>query len=195
MAQKRRKEQLMKRRERRLTALCIGGGIGAMLLSLFVCMMIFDIRPDETPVSAPVTTALPYDSTQPFSAGDLTSTQMNDLRANGRMHPPPDRPAARRPHIRQRWPARRQHRRFTRYAALPLPEHLHQFRNHGRPDRRTIQRGDDPLLCAILRESKRRDDRPAAAWAAHRRFRLDHRDPDGADLRLSGRNAGAIQPV
>ncbi|MFR2020258.1 MAG: hypothetical protein ACLS6G_07065 [Christensenellales bacterium] len=40
MAQKRRKEQLMKRRERRLTALCIGGGIGAMLLSLFVCMMI-----------------------------------------------------------------------------------------------------------------------------------------------------------
>ena len=85
MAQKRRKEQLMKRRERRLTALCIGGGIGAMLLSLFVCMMIFDIRPDETPVSAPVTTALPYDSTQPFSAGDLTSTQMNDLRANGRI--------------------------------------------------------------------------------------------------------------
>ncbi len=75
----------MKRRERRLTALCIGGGIGAMLLSLFVCMMIFDIRPDETPVSAPVTTALPYDSTQPFSAGDLTSTQMNDLRANGRI--------------------------------------------------------------------------------------------------------------
>ena len=35
MAQKRRKEQLMKRRERRLTALCIGGGIGAKLLSLF----------------------------------------------------------------------------------------------------------------------------------------------------------------
>lgn len=85
MAQKRRKEQLMKRRERRLTALCFGGGIGAMLLSLFVCMMIFDIRPDETPVSAPVTTALPYDSTQPFSAGDLTSAQMNDLRANGRI--------------------------------------------------------------------------------------------------------------
>ena len=83
MAQKRRKEQLMKRRERRLTALCIGGGIGAMLLSLFVCMMIFDIRPDETPVSAPATTALPYDSTQPFSAGDLTSAQMNDLRSNG----------------------------------------------------------------------------------------------------------------
>lgn len=75
----------MKRRERRLTALCIGGGIGAVLLSLFVCMMIFDIRPDETPVSAPVTTALPYDSTQPFSAGDLTSAQMNDLRANGRI--------------------------------------------------------------------------------------------------------------
>ena len=85
MAQKRRKEHPMKRRERRLTALCIGGGIGAVLLSLFVCMMIFDIRPDETPVSAPVTTALPYDSTQPFSAGDRTSAQMNDLRANGRI--------------------------------------------------------------------------------------------------------------
>ncbi len=50
---KRRKEQLMKRRERRLTALCIGGGIGAMLLSLFVCMMIFDIRPDGHPFPRP----------------------------------------------------------------------------------------------------------------------------------------------
>ena len=85
MAQRRRKEQLMKRRERRLTALCIGGGIGAMLLSLFICIMIFDIRPEETPVSAPAATSLPYDSTQPFSASDLTSAQMNELRANRRM--------------------------------------------------------------------------------------------------------------
>ena len=173
MAQKRRKEQLMKRRERRLTALCIGGGIGAMLLSLFVCMMIFDIRPDETPVSAPVTTALPYDSTQPFSAGDLTSTQMNDLRANGRISVS-DGP-----------------RGVSIGDSLDtlLSRYPRTYTNS------EIQRGDDPLLCAILRESKRRDDRPAAAWAAHRRFRLDHRDPDGADLRLSGRNAGAIQPV
>ena len=36
MAQKRRKEQLMKRRERRLTALCIGGGIGQSRLSMLL---------------------------------------------------------------------------------------------------------------------------------------------------------------
>ena len=73
MAQKRRKEQLMKHRERRLTALCIGGGIGAMLLSLFVCMMIFDIRPDETPVSAPVTTAYPSATARAASASAIHS--------------------------------------------------------------------------------------------------------------------------
>lgn len=85
MAQRRRKEQLMKRRERRLTALCIGGGIGAMLLSLFICIMIFGIQTDTEPVSAPTATALPYDATQPFSVSDLTTAQLNEVRVNGRI--------------------------------------------------------------------------------------------------------------
>ncbi len=85
MAQRRRKEQLMKRRQRRSIILCIVGGISAMLLSLFVCILIFGIPSDSEPVSAPVATLLPYDATQPFTASDLTTAQMNQLRTSGRI--------------------------------------------------------------------------------------------------------------
>ena len=85
MAQRRRKEQLMKRRQRRSIILCIVGGISAMLLSLFVCILIFGIPSDSEPVSAPVATLLPYDATQPFTASDLTAAQMNQLRTSGRI--------------------------------------------------------------------------------------------------------------
>ena len=85
MAQRRRKEQLMKRRQRRSIILCIVGGISAMLLSLFVCILIFGIPSDCEPVSAPVATLLPYDATQPFTASDLTTAQMNQLRTSGRI--------------------------------------------------------------------------------------------------------------
>ncbi len=85
MAQRRRKEQLMKRRQRRSIILCIVGGISAMLFSLFVCILIFGIPSDSEPVSAPVATLLPYDATQPFTASDLTTAQMNQLRTSGRI--------------------------------------------------------------------------------------------------------------
>ena len=85
MAQRRRKEQLMKRRQRRSIILCIVGGISAMLLSLFVCILIFGIPSDSEPVYAPVATLLPYDATQPFTASDLTTAQMNQLRTSGRI--------------------------------------------------------------------------------------------------------------
>ena len=85
MAQRRRKEQLMKRRQRRSIILCIVGGISAMLLSLFVCILIFGIPSDSEPVSAPVATLLPYDATQPFTASDLTTAQMNQLRTSRRI--------------------------------------------------------------------------------------------------------------
>ena len=81
MAQKRRKEQLMKRRERRLTALCIGGGIGAMLLSLFVCMMIFDIGPRGVSIGDSLDTLLsryPSTYTNSKTTGDLTGEQSNE---------------------------------------------------------------------------------------------------------------------
>lgn len=80
MAQRRRKEQLAKQKHRRSILLCIGGGIGAMLLSLIICIIVFGIPSESEPVSAPVSTLIPYDVTQPFSTSDLTSAQMNQLR-------------------------------------------------------------------------------------------------------------------
>ncbi len=85
MAQRRRKEILMKQRQRRITALCIGGGVGAVLLSLVVCLIVFDIGGADAPVSAPVATALPYDAKEPFSVSDLTADQLTQMRNQGRM--------------------------------------------------------------------------------------------------------------
>ena len=85
MAQRRRKEQLMKRKQRQLTIFCIVGGVSAMLLSLIICLIVFDIHPESGKETAPVATALPYDSTKPFTISDLTSSQLNTLRAQGRL--------------------------------------------------------------------------------------------------------------
>lgn len=85
MAQRRRKEQQMKKRQRLITALCIAGGLGAVLLSLFVCILIFNPFADSTPVSAPMATALPYSASEPFSLSDLTASQLTQIRKNGRM--------------------------------------------------------------------------------------------------------------
>ena len=51
MAQRRRKEQLAKQKQRRSILLCIGGGIGAMLLSLIICIIVFGIPSESEPVS------------------------------------------------------------------------------------------------------------------------------------------------
>ncbi|HIU15695.1 MAG TPA: hypothetical protein IAC49_04485 [Candidatus Ventricola intestinavium] len=75
----------MKQRQRRITALCIGGGVGAVLLSLVVCLIVFDIGGADAPVSAPVATALPYDAKEPFSVSDLTADQLTQMRNQGRM--------------------------------------------------------------------------------------------------------------
>lgn len=85
MAQRRRKEQLMKRRQRQLTIFCIVGGISAMLLSFIICLIVFDIHPESGKETAPAATSLPYDSTKPFTISDLTSSQLNTLRAQGRL--------------------------------------------------------------------------------------------------------------
>lgn len=86
MAQQRRREQLLKRRQRKITALCIVGGIGVAVLSLVACLLIFDIGEEAAPVVPPITTSLPYDATQPFSISDLTVTQVSTIRAQGRMN-------------------------------------------------------------------------------------------------------------
>lgn len=85
MAQRRRKEQQMKKQQRIITALCIAGGTGAVLLSLLVCILIFDPFAASAPVSAPVATALPYSASEPFSLSDLTAVQISQIRKNGRM--------------------------------------------------------------------------------------------------------------
>lgn len=85
MAQRRRKEQQIKHQQRIITALCVAGGLGAMLLSLVLCILIFDPFPKETSEVAPQSTALPYDVLTPFSIGDLTTAQISQIRKNGRM--------------------------------------------------------------------------------------------------------------
>lgn len=85
MAQKRRQEQLMKRKQRQITVLCIVGGISAMLLSFIICLIVFDIHPQGHTEAAPTATALPYDAAQPFTINDLTSSQLSTLRAQGRL--------------------------------------------------------------------------------------------------------------
>ena len=85
MAQRRRKEQQMIRRQRIITALCIAGGIGAVLLSVCICILVFNPFAANAPVSAPSATALPYSAAQPFSLSDLTTAQVTQIRKNGRM--------------------------------------------------------------------------------------------------------------
>ena len=85
MAQKRRKERMMKRRQHRITALCIAGGTGAMLLSLVICLLLFDIGGDRAVVTTSESTPMPYDATQPFSISDLTAQQLTQIRAQGRI--------------------------------------------------------------------------------------------------------------
>ena len=85
MAQKRRIEQQMIRRQRIITILCVAGGLGAVLLSFLICILIFNPFAASAPVSAPAATALPYSAAEPFSLGDLTTAQVTQLRKNGRM--------------------------------------------------------------------------------------------------------------
>ena len=85
MAQKRRKEKQMKQQQRLTTLLCIAGGLGAVLLSLIVCLLVFDIAPEPQQAAAPVTASLPYDTAQPFSLSDLTASQLTRIRESGRI--------------------------------------------------------------------------------------------------------------
>ena len=85
MAQRRRKEKQMKKQQQLTTLLCIAGGLGAVLLSLIVSLLIFDITPEVQEAAAPVTASLPYDTAQPFSIADLTASQLTRIRESGRI--------------------------------------------------------------------------------------------------------------
>lgn len=83
MAQKCRKDLMEKRRQQRITLLCIAGGIGAVLLSVLICLIVFDIRLPGDEEAAPEQTAIPYDASLPFSPSDLTGEQLQQLRTQG----------------------------------------------------------------------------------------------------------------
>ena len=86
MAQRRRKRIQQQRRQRMITALCIAGGIGAVAISAFICMIVFGAgMPGSAPVSAPAATALPYEVGDVFSIADLTPEQLSQLREQGRV--------------------------------------------------------------------------------------------------------------
>ncbi len=86
MAQRRRKEQQQKQKQNIITALCVAGGLGAVLLSFALCIVIFDPFHNAAPVSAPANTALPYRERDPFTLADLTAAQIQTIRRDGRMH-------------------------------------------------------------------------------------------------------------
>ena len=75
----------MKQQQQLMTLLCIAGGVGAVLLSLIVCLLVFDVKPATQETAVPVTATLPYDTAQPFSISDLTATQMTRIRESGRI--------------------------------------------------------------------------------------------------------------
>lgn len=85
MAQRRRQEKQMKQHQQKTTLLCIAGGLGAVMLSLFICLLVFDITPTTPEVAAPVTATLPYDADSPFTISDLSPSQMNNIREKGRI--------------------------------------------------------------------------------------------------------------
>lgn len=85
MAQKRRREQMMKRRQRRLMLICIAAGIGIILLSLGICLLVFDIPTQKEPEAAPAAAVIAYDANAPFSISDLTPAQLTQLRQQGRI--------------------------------------------------------------------------------------------------------------
>ena len=86
MAQRRRKEQELKKRQRLITALCIFGGIAVMLVSVVISLLIFNPFQKEPEYITPVSTPMPYDVNSPFSLSDLTPAQLQKIRRDGSMH-------------------------------------------------------------------------------------------------------------
>lgn len=86
MAQRRRKEIQEKKQQQLITLLCILGGVGAVVISLVLCILIFDPFEKEVPVLAPAASPLPYSESDPFSMSDLTTDQLRTIRRDGRMH-------------------------------------------------------------------------------------------------------------
>lgn len=81
MAQRRRKELMQRKHNRKVIVLCIAGGLGAIALSLALCLLMLEpIIAKDTPVRESDVTAPNYTSSEPFTIADLTGAQLDQLR-------------------------------------------------------------------------------------------------------------------
>ncbi|MGN0997715.1 MAG: hypothetical protein ACI4PG_12475 [Candidatus Ventricola sp.] len=86
MAQRRRQEQQLRQRQRRTTALCIAGGLGAVLLGLAVSLLIYNPFTGKQEEAVPMATSVPYNPSEPFTLSDLTAAQLAQIRSEGSIH-------------------------------------------------------------------------------------------------------------
>ena len=85
MAQNRRRELLRKREKRRHRIIALVASAAAILTSLIICLIMIGPMSADTPQEQAQSTLLPYDADTPFSAGDLTAAQLEQIRRDGRM--------------------------------------------------------------------------------------------------------------
>lgn len=85
MAQRRRRERIRKRQNRRQLILVGALSAGLLIVSLVICLLIAGPLTAEKTADAAQTAMLPYDAGQPFGTADLTSAQLEQIRRDGRM--------------------------------------------------------------------------------------------------------------
>ena len=85
MAQNRRRELLRKREKRRHRIIARVASAAAILTSLIICLIMIGPMSADTPQEQAQSTLLPYDADTPFSAGDLTAAQLEQIRRDGRL--------------------------------------------------------------------------------------------------------------
>lgn len=89
MAQRRRKsiqDKRKKAKERTSILLCTIAAVGVVVLSLVICLIVFDYKPAVQTGASAASTPLPFDVNTPFSISDLTASQLTQIRQQGRLH-------------------------------------------------------------------------------------------------------------
>ena len=85
MAQSRRKELIRKREKRRHRLIALTISAVALLVSLIICLIMIGPMTKDAPQEQAQSTLLPYDVDTPFSTGDLTAAQLEQIRREGRI--------------------------------------------------------------------------------------------------------------
>ncbi|MBR5289244.1 MAG: hypothetical protein IKU34_11755 [Clostridia bacterium] len=86
MAQNRRRERQHRKEQRNQRIFIIALSAAALLISLVVSLIIAGPLGRQPEVQSAQSAMLPYDADMPFSAADLTSAQLEQIRRDGRMH-------------------------------------------------------------------------------------------------------------